>query len=681
MTARQVRQLIGGLIVGSLILLGFGPVPQAFAVPNHYAPSIGTVTGTSVSGATGVPSYIRTSKPCPTGTTSVNGFWNSTDAGIVDGVIISTNSTDIGSINTSGGMPLNSNFVVMAQDAGRTLVNGRYDISIVCYPDPFSVPTAQFDGILLVSGGATPTALGTTYTWEVPGAVTTTTSLSVSPPGGGTADQPVILTATLTPASAAGSVQFTDTVAAASVDLGAPVSVVGGVATLTTTALTAGSHTLQAVFTPVDPAGFTPSSSSALPYAVLTAGQQATTTTLSVPSGTATQGASVVLTATVTPSGVAGTVTFADGTAVLGQVAVDNGKATLTVGTLTVGTHSLTARLAPSDGVAFAASASTAVGIIILDKNSFLGLLKVDGSGGSLATDGITFQAPAACPSGAGAVSVRVTGPGAWAGGLPADPAAVTGFFDAPGSAVKILGRLGEPAIEPGAYYFLVTCQDPTGTETFGFFVGVVWFYDSGNWLSRDPAEVGIPTRTTVTVTPADRVEVGRQTTVSASLNRTEATGTIVFTGQSNGSNDVLGTVPVKAGKAVLTTTKLMFGLYYVTATYTPPPAATGVKFNSSVSDEVVLAVTRVGPPVPTRAAAVTGTPKVGATLTCASGFTGATELTYLWLRDRSAIPGAGAVRYTGVAADRGHLLQCRAVASNAGGTVYRQSPAVRVAS
>ena len=52
----------------------------------------------------------------------------------------------------------------------------------------------------------------------------------------------VTFTAAVSPAEAAGTVQFSDTVAGTAVPLGEPVAVTGGTATLATTTLGVGSH-------------------------------------------------------------------------------------------------------------------------------------------------------------------------------------------------------------------------------------------------------------------------------------------------------------------------------------------------------------------------------------------------------------------------------------------------------
>lgn len=86
---------------------------------------------------------------------------------------------------------------------------------------------------------------------------------------------------------------------------------------------------------------------------------------LAVSPSSAAPGASVTLTATLSaPSGTPdGTVTFYDGTTVIGTAAPASGVATLEVTSLTSGAHSITATLASTSG--FAGSASKAVTVTI----------------------------------------------------------------------------------------------------------------------------------------------------------------------------------------------------------------------------------------------------------------------------------------------------------------------------
>jgi hypothetical protein len=74
----------------------------------------------------------------------------------------------------------------------------------------------------------------------------------------------VSLFATVTPATAAGTVQFKDGIA----NLGNPVIVSNGAASGTTSTLTVGAHQLTAVFTPTDQAVFSSSTSPVLIFEV-----------------------------------------------------------------------------------------------------------------------------------------------------------------------------------------------------------------------------------------------------------------------------------------------------------------------------------------------------------------------------------------------------------------------------
>ena len=533
-----------------------------------------------------------------------------------------------------------------------------------------------------VTGGVGAGA-GTTATWDVPGSTATTTAISAGPAGSAAVGAVVTLTATVTPANAAGTVQFQDLAGGTPVDLGTPVAVSGGAATFSTSTLAQGAHSLVARFSPAT-AAFLGSQSAGLSYVILGANQQVSTTTLTVdPVGPVAQGAPVTLTATVTPPQAVGSVTFTDGTVVVGRANVAGGQASVVTTTLEVGARSLAAGFTPTVAADFAESLSATVGLLVLasgggGSGQFLDLLEVQGAGGA-ANDatGIRLAAPRACPGG-DVVKATVKGPGNWQIGLAVPAGQVEGVFNAPDAVVTVrnLDTLGL-TIEPGRYNFVLACAETTTDTTFGFFVGTIWFYDSVHWLSRDPVDVGIPTSTVLTVTPADRVQIGQSVLLEATVDAPAARGKVEFRGELNQTVTVIGSAPLANGKARLRTTTLEFGLYYLTAVFIPE--FTNPPYNGSATDEVILAVTQGGPPVPLKAATASGTPRVGSTLTCVAAFRGAATLGYLWLRDRTAIPAATAARYRLVAADAGKRLQCRALATNSGGTVYRQSPAIRV--
>jgi hypothetical protein len=127
--------------------------------------------------------------------------------------------------------------------------------------------------------------------------------------------------------------------------VGSPVALSGGSASYATSSLTAGSHTVAAVYGG-DP-DFTGSTGNLSPD------QQVDAATSSVALTSAPNPSvylsSATLTATITPSTALGTVQFFEGVNPLGSATVTSGSAVLAVSSLTVGTHSLTATFT-SDG-------------------------------------------------------------------------------------------------------------------------------------------------------------------------------------------------------------------------------------------------------------------------------------------------------------------------------------------
>lgn len=181
---------------------------------------------------------------------------------------------------------------------------------------------------------------------------TTTTFLTVTP----TASNPgqgVLLSASIVPQSATGTVAFKDGTNTLST-----VNVVGGVAVLNTTSLTTGTHSLTAVYS--GDSNFSGSTSTPVSASV---GLTQTTTTLAASPTTANAGQSVTLTATVTPSGATGTVAFQEGGNTIGSGTLTNGTATFSTASLTGGSHSIVAVY--SGDTKFATSSSAAVTVTI----------------------------------------------------------------------------------------------------------------------------------------------------------------------------------------------------------------------------------------------------------------------------------------------------------------------------
>ncbi|HVB08780.1 MAG TPA: Ig-like domain-containing protein [Bacillota bacterium] len=157
--------------------------------------------------------------------------------------------------------------------------------------------------------------------------------------------QPVTLTATVTsaagPSSPTGSVTFYD----GSTSLGTG-TLSGDKATLTTSDLGAGAHSITAVYG--GDADFAASTSTAVSQTV---SPDSTTTTLASGANPSVFGQPVTLTVSVavSPPGAGaptGTVTFTDGSATLGSATLSGGTATFTTSSLSVGSHAITATYA-----------------------------------------------------------------------------------------------------------------------------------------------------------------------------------------------------------------------------------------------------------------------------------------------------------------------------------------------
>jgi len=189
-------------------------------------------------------------------------------------------------------------------------------------------------------------------------AATTTTALSASA-AQVNAGQSVIFTVAVT-ASAGSSPAGTVTLLDGSTSLGTA-SLTNGSATFTIATLAAGTHSITASY--AGDSADSASTSGAVSVMVNGAQVQASTVTLAASASTAVSGQAITLTATVTPAAATGTVTFNDGSTSIGSGTLSQGQALLTLSTLSVGTHSLTA--AYGGDAADQASTSTAVTVTI----------------------------------------------------------------------------------------------------------------------------------------------------------------------------------------------------------------------------------------------------------------------------------------------------------------------------
>lgn len=232
---------------------------------------------------------------------------------------IRSNGTDIGAAVTSS--PLTNGVAVVNYTLPGGTAAGDYTIEAT-YNDGPKFTGSSGVGTLTVHKVATSTAL----------------TSSVNPSVFG---QPVTFTATVTSSGGvpSGNVEFKD-----GAQLLGTVALSGGVATLTTSKLAVGQHSITAVY--VGNSNFDPSTS---PVLTQTVNKASTATFVTSSANPSVFGQSVTFTATVNVlapgSGMpTGDVQFFDGATLLGTQMLKAGKATFTTSTLSTGIHNITAR-------------------------------------------------------------------------------------------------------------------------------------------------------------------------------------------------------------------------------------------------------------------------------------------------------------------------------------------------
>lgn len=231
--------------------------------------------------------------------------------------------------------------------------------------------------------------------------VVTTTTLSA--PQSTLTGTPVTLSATVTPGTASGTVQFTD----GNTNLGAPVTVSGGIAELSHTFTSAGTHPISAVFTG---AGFV--SSTAGPQTVSVSVPDVVTTTAVAAPATAQTGAPVTLSASISPAPAGGTVQFKDGVTLIGApVEIANGTATLEHTFTSVGNHSITAVYSGAAGFTPSTAPVRSVSVTdpVLTPRGTVTLLSVPGEAktGAVTDLWVTVRTSAGDPVDGGTVQFR----------------------------------------------------------------------------------------------------------------------------------------------------------------------------------------------------------------------------------------------------------------------------------
>lgn len=390
-------------------------------------------------------------------------------------------------------------------------------------------------------------------------ATTTTVTSSLNPSSVGDA---VTFTATVVSGGApvaSGSVTFS--VDGTPVGGAVPVSAAGE-ATLTTSTLTAGSHTIEASYTGLPTYG---PSSDDLDQAV---DLLVSSTTLTSSDNPSVFGDSVTFTATVSVSGApvtAGSVTFSiDGTDVSTVAVSGVGEAVLTTATLSAGTHTVEARYLPTPSTA-ASVASLQQDVGQLASTTTVTSSPNPADFGDTVTLVATVAAGGA-PVTSGSVQFSV-------GGTPVGPSLPV----QPDGTVTIT----QAGLSPGTIVFTATFS---GTADVAGSLGTV-----SQVINGQP---------TVTVlTGPSTSELGDEVTFTATVTSAGTpvtSGSVVF---SDGATTISGEVGVDGnGQASLTTSALTLGQHSLSAAYTDSDGNFTASVSAAIDHEVGLTVTVGGP-------------------------------------------------------------------------------------
>ncbi len=344
----------------------------------------------------------------------------------------------------------------------------------------------------------------------------TALSTSVNPSAYGSA---LILTATVSPATATGSLTFFDGSAAIGME-----AVGGGTASLTASMLSVGTHSLTAVYS--GNPNNTTSSSGVLVQTITKANSSVTLVSSANPS---LVGQSVTVIATVLPSFATGTIVFKDGNSTLGSSSVNGGVAMYTTSAFTAGTHHLVA---------------------VYNGNSNL--------------------SPSASPAITQTVTKAATGLSLTSSLNPANygqTVVLTATISPPTPTGSITFKngtspIGSGTLQGGVATFVVNKMAVGSNSLTATYGG-----DAGDAPSVSAVLIEVIQKdlTTTTLAPSPNpANVGQTVTLSATVSPATATGTVTF---KSGST-VIGAVALTGGHASVNVSTLPAGSHSLTASY-----------------------------------------------------------------------------------------------------------------
>jgi hypothetical protein len=457
--------------------------------------------------------------------------------------------------------------------------------------------------------------------------VNTSLALAVSPSTSNLSGQPETLTAVLSPYTVGPPTTTTNTEPvnffSGTTLLGAG-TLSGGIATLTTTALPVGADSVTAVY-PGD-ANYNSSTSTAVTTTV-------SNILLSSSANPSTYTQSVTFTATV-PSGTSGSVTFLDGSSNIGTGVISGSAASLTLSTLSAGSHNITAKLGSDTSnliVQVVNKATPTVTVATSGASNFGASVTITASVPSGVTGTVTFTSGSlSLGSGtivSGAVSVTTTALAPPSDVITATYSGDSNYNSATGTVTQIVSKASptstltssvNPSVVNASVAFTDTLPaNVTGTVSFtsGSTVigtatvtnGVATVTTSTLPVGSDPisatysgdsnynSSVATLTQTVnksspvVTVATSGASIFGQSVTITASVP-VGPTGTITIT--SGGVTLGSGTITASNGTVTITTTALPVGSDLITATYG------GDALNNSAAGTTTQAVTKATPAV-----------------------------------------------------------------------------------
>ncbi len=435
-----------------------------------------------------------------------------------------------------------------------TLTNGRATFTTTTLSVGTHTITARYEA---TTNFASSTSAPHNQVVNQVGTTATTTALTNSP-NPSTVNQTVTFTATVT---TSGTGQPTGTVAfMEGTTLLGIAALSAGHATFTTAALTAATHMITARYE--GDTTFAPSTSTPQSQVV---NKDSTTTTLDSSPNPSGQGQAVIFTATVAagmagPLAPTGTVTFLEGTTVLGTGTLNNGVATFMTTTLTVGTHTITARYEGDTNFTTSTSSGHTQTV-----NQFVSMTTLTGSPNpSNINQAVTFTA-------------TVTGVG-----TSQVPTGMVTFLD--GTTV-----LGTGTLTNGMATFTTSTLTSGAHMITARYGGDTNFGASTSTVFDQTVNQG--TTTTTLASSPNPSTFGQAVTLTATVSTTAAGmlvpgGTVTFLEGTT----VLGTGTLSNGMATLTISTLTAGTHTITARYEGD-----VNFTGSTSTAVTQTVNKTG--------------------------------------------------------------------------------------